>query len=58
MSFDNVTEDNFITRALARLSLTLKEACQLLCLCAVLSTYLFVMLKPNVIQNNKAIGEL
>jgi|UPI00059B7303 hypothetical protein len=57
MSFDNATEEIIITQGLARLSLSLKEAFQLLCLGTLLSTYLFVMLKPNVIQNNKAIGE-
>lgn len=56
MSADIQTEENLITQVWNKSVLKLKDATQLLCLFAILSTYLFVMLKPNGIQNNKALG--
>jgi hypothetical protein len=56
MSTGTLNEENLITTMWSRTTLKLKEASQLLCLCAILSTYLFVMLKPKAIQNHKALG--
>jgi len=56
MSTDTSSEENLITTLWHRTTLKLKEASELLCLFAILSTYLFVMLKPQAIQNNKALG--
>ncbi|MGX9462539.1 hypothetical protein ACWXWU_15085 [Shewanella sp. A14] len=56
MSTDIQTEENLIKQVWRKSALKLKEATQLLCLFAILSTYLFVMLKPKGIQNNKALG--
>jgi hypothetical protein len=56
MSSDNAAEENLIQRVWSTLTLKCKEGMQLFCLIAILSTYLFVMLKPNGIQNNKALG--
>lgn len=56
MSTDSSSEENLITTLCNTATLKLKEASQLLCLCAILSTYLFVMLKPKGIQNHKALG--
>ncbi|GGB55346.1 hypothetical protein K8B83_06435 [Shewanella inventionis] len=55
MSADIQTEENLITQIWHKTVLKLKDATELLCLFAILSTYLFVMLKPNGIQNNKAL---
>lgn len=57
MSVDNTTEENLITKIWDAAALTLTEATQMLCLCAILSTYLFAMLKPAGIQNSKALGD-
>jgi hypothetical protein len=56
MLTDTSSEENLITTIWNTTTLKLKEASQLLCLCAILSTYLFVMLKPNGIQHDKALG--
>ncbi|MCG9697696.1 hypothetical protein [Shewanella sp. Isolate11] len=56
MSSDNATEENLIHQLWATTCLKCKEGFQLFCLIAILSTYLFVMLKPGWIQNNKALG--
>ncbi|MFT6125196.1 MAG: hypothetical protein ACJAW2_000421 [Shewanella sp.] len=56
MSTDTSNEENLTTTMLNTAKLKLKEASQLFCLCALLSTYLFVMLKPSGIQNHKALG--
>ncbi|QYK02235.1 hypothetical protein [Shewanella psychrotolerans] len=56
MSSDNATEENLIQQLWSTMALKCKEGMQLFCLIAILSTYLFVMLKPNGIQNNKALG--
>ncbi|WP_167496042.1 MULTISPECIES: hypothetical protein [Shewanella] len=56
MSTDTSSEENLITTVWSTATLKLKEASQLFCLCALLSTYLFVMLKPKGIQNHKALG--
>ncbi len=55
MSTDIQTEENLITQLWHKSVSKLTYATQLLCLFAILSTYLFVMLKPNGIQNNKAL---
>ncbi|MCL1115497.1 MULTISPECIES: hypothetical protein [Shewanella] len=56
MSADIQTEENLITQVWHKSISKLQDTTQLLCLFAILSTYLFVMLKPNGIQNNKALG--
>ena len=56
MSTGTLSEENLITNMWNTVTLKLKEASQLFCLCALLSTYLFVMLKPSGIQNHKALG--
>lgn len=56
MSSDNAAEENLITTILHTTKTTIKEGVELMCLIAILSTYLFVMLKPDGIQNNKALG--
>ncbi|CAM4439010.1 hypothetical protein [Shewanella livingstonensis] len=56
MSAGTLSEENLVTNIWNTATLKLKEASQLLCLCALLSTYLFVMLKPKGIQNHKALG--
>ncbi|GIU40041.1 hypothetical protein [Shewanella colwelliana] len=56
MSSDNATDENLISRIWHTTAIKTKESMQLLCLIAILSTYLFVMLKPSGIQNNKALG--
>ncbi|GIU02159.1 hypothetical protein [Shewanella algidipiscicola] len=56
MSSDNAAEENLITTIFHSTKTTIKEGIELMCLIAILSTYLFVMLKPKGIQNNKALG--
>jgi hypothetical protein len=56
MNSDNSSEENLMHRTLEKASLFLKESMQLFCLCAILSTYLFVILSPNAAQDNKAFG--
>ncbi|CAM4031717.1 MULTISPECIES: hypothetical protein [Shewanella] len=56
MSSDNATEENLISQAWHKLHGKATYAMQLTCLFAILSTYLFVMLKPGGSQNNKALG--
>ena len=56
MSNDTATEENLIIQATDSVTLHVKETVQLLCLCAILSTYLFVMLTPQARQNSKALG--
>ncbi|WP_418079136.1 hypothetical protein [Shewanella marisflavi] len=56
MSSDNATEENLISLMWRKLKSKATYAMQLTCLFAILSTYLFVMLKPGGIHNNKALG--
>ncbi|CAM2903970.1 hypothetical protein SHLO109777_06890 [Shewanella loihica] len=56
MSSDNATEENLISQVWQTARRKATYAMQLTCLFAILSTYLFVMLKPGGIQNNKALG--
>ena len=56
MSNDTATDENLISQATDTVTSHVKETVQLLCLCAILSTYLFVMLTPQARQNNKALG--
>ncbi len=56
MSSDNATGENLIYQLWATTCLKCKEGFQLFCLIAILSTYLFALLKPNKSQNNKALG--
>lgn len=56
MSSGNPSEENLISQATRFTLVHAKESMQFMCLLAVLSTYLFVILKPSFIQNNKALG--
>lgn len=57
MSSMHTSDENPISQ-LARSALShVKETMQFMCLFAILSTYLFVILKPSYIQNNKALGD-
>ncbi|GCF88595.1 hypothetical protein KO533_12330 [Shewanella sp. NKUCC05_KAH] len=57
MSTENPPEENLISQVASFTRLHAKETMQFMCLCAILSTYLFVILKPSIIQNNKALGD-
>lgn len=56
MSSENASEENLIAQTTSNGLLFAKESMQFMCLCAILSTYLFVILKQSFIQNNKALG--
>ncbi|GIU25028.1 MAG: hypothetical protein KJ856_06450 [Gammaproteobacteria bacterium] len=57
MSTETPAEENLISQAASFTRLHAKETMQFMCLFAILSTYLFVILKPSIIQNNKALGD-
>ncbi len=56
MSSTKTADENPILQAIGSARTHLKELMQFMCLFAILSTYLFVILKPSFIQNNKALG--
>ncbi|AVV84630.1 hypothetical protein N5094_19715 [Shewanella putrefaciens] len=56
MSSTKTVDENPISQAIGSARTHLKELMQFMCLFAILSTYLFVILKPSFIQNNKALG--
>ncbi|WP_198134660.1 hypothetical protein [Shewanella sp. MR-4] len=56
MSAKHATDENPISQTARSTRERLTASLQYFCLFAILSTYLFVILKPSFIQNNKALG--
>lgn len=56
MSAKHATDESPISQTIRSTRERLNESLQYFCLFAILSTYLFVILKPSFIQNNKALG--
>ncbi len=56
MSAKHAADENPISQTIRSTLERLHESLQYLCLFAILSTYLFVILKQSFIHNNKALG--
>ncbi|QIR15410.1 hypothetical protein [Shewanella aestuarii] len=56
MSSDIASEENLISRLWHITTLKTKESIQLLCLIAILSTYIFALLTPKGLKSSKASG--
>ncbi|MEL4238166.1 MULTISPECIES: hypothetical protein [Shewanella] len=56
MSAQHAADENPISQIIRSTRERLHGTLQYFCLFAILSTYLFVILKPSFIQNNKALG--